>query len=585
MAERIPEDLIGKIQDKNDIVEVISEYIPLKKSGRSFRGLCPFHSEKTPSFFVNPDKQIFHCFGCGTGGNVFSFLMKHNQIEFTEAVKCLAEKKGIKIPQAQFVSSPASNLARELFKLNEMAALFFEQFLKHSREGQVGLAYLENRKIKKETIEKMRLGYAPIKGDGLCTFAKEKKISLSLLNKAGLILPSKIEEGYYDYFRKRIIFPIFNVSGKIVGFGGRVLDDTQPKYLNSPETVIFSKGSVLYGLNFSRESILKSGKVLVVEGYFDFISVYQAGITNIVASSGTSLTEQQVRLLKRFAKEVILIYDPDFAGTAATLRGIEILLRNQMQVKIVSLEEGLDPDGFIRKYGKDSFLSKVEGARGFFDYNLERLLGIHNSKTVQGKIAIVEAILPWFKLVENSIARREMLRQTAERLGLEENDVIEEYNKLSQREKINQSPEKNVIKFPLNAEESLLKLILEKEHMLEQVKKEMALEDFRDVYLRQIAEIIWKYGDENKLPAPQNLMNFFPEEKTRDIFTYIMLNKTVFQDEIKAVNDCISQIKKKKKIERQRQLEKEIKSADAKGEKELSKKLLLELQNLLKAGL
>jgi len=582
MLGRIPDDLIQKIQDQNNIVEIVSDYIQLKKSGRNFKALCPFHSEKTPSFYINPDKQIFHCFGCGVGGNVFSFLMKYNNMNFVEAARHLAEKKGLEIPKSLFVSSQVSDLAKNLLKINEIAASYFEQSLNQTREGQIGFGYLEKRKIRKETIAKMRLGYALLKGDSLSFIAKEEGISLSLFNKAGLVLPRKAEEGYYDYFRKRIIFPIFNLAGRVIAFGGRVLDDTQPKYLNSPETPIFNKSNVLYGLNFTKENMRKSGKALVVEGYLDFISLYQAGIANAVSSLGTSLTEGQVRLLKRFAKEVILIYDPDVAGTAATLRGIELLLRHQVQVKIVSLDDGLDPDEFIRKCGKSSFVSAVNEAKGFFDYNLDRLMTLHNPRAIQGKIAIVEAMLPWIKLVENSIQRREMLRQISGRVGVEESDVIEEFNKLAQREKSPQSSKVILPRYSLDAEGSLIKLILEKGHILDQIKKEIKPEDFSDYSLRQIAEIVWNYGGNDELPSIQSLINSLSDEKSREMITFLILKKTVYQDEKKAIMDCVGNIKKKKKFKRQKELEREIKIAESKGDDEIRKKLLIEFQNLVK---
>ncbi|MEA3368959.1 MAG: DNA primase [Candidatus Ratteibacteria bacterium] len=585
MAGHIPDDLIQTVQEQNDIVEVISEHLQLKKSGRSFKALCPFHSEKTPSFYVNPDKQIFHCFGCGVGGNVFSFLMKHNQMNFGEAVRQLAEKKGIGLPKNFSVSRQTSDLARNILKANETAARYFEHSLKQTREGQIALAYLEKRQIKSGTVEKMRLGYAPLKGDGLCSLAKEGKIPLSLLEKAGLVSPRRAEEGYYDYFRKRIIFPIFNVVGKVIGFGGRVLDDTQPKYLNSPETPVFSKSAVLYGLNFAKESIQKTGQALVVEGYLDFITLAQAGIKNVAASSGTALTEGQVRLLKRFAREVVLVYDPDAAGQAATLRGIELLLRHRFQVKIVALRDGLDPDGFVRKAGKDAFLSAVNDALGFFEYNLERLMKLHNPSVIQGKVAIVEAILPWVKLVDNSIQRREMLRQIAERLAVEEGDVTEEFNRLSQRRSLPEEPRTVLPSYSLDAEGSLIKLILDNASLLDEVKKQISPQEFSNDSVRQIAEIIWNYGAENKLPSSQSLINSLPGEKIREAFTFFVLNKTVFQDEAKAIRDCIGHIRKRKKIRRQKELEREIKLAEAKGEDiSIVKKLLTEYQDLVKAS-
>ncbi len=353
MAGSIPENILEDILNRIDITELIASYIPLKRAGRNFKAVCPFHHEKTPSFMVSADKQIYHCFGCGAGGNAFSFLMQYERLEFPEAVEVLAKKAGVVLPKNKEDSRGAS-LATQLYSINELAGEFYASTLNASC-GAVVKDYLLSRGIKPETIKTFKLGYAQDKWDSLINYLRGKGINLSLLEKAGLIL-AKDSGGYYDRFRHRVIFPIFDIKSRILGFGARILpvqeksgnDNSLAKYVNSPETPVYIKGRKLYGLNLAKDAIRDLDCVAVVEGYLDFIIPYQAGVHNIVASLGTALTVEQARLIKRYTNNVVMVYDADCAGELATLRSLDIFIDEDMQVKVVSLPNGLDPETVLR---------------------------------------------------------------------------------------------------------------------------------------------------------------------------------------------------------------------------------------------
>ena len=381
----IPDNLIEEIRNKTDIVEVISGYIGLKKVGRNYKTQCPFHNEKTPSFIVSPDKQIYHCFGCNAGGNVFSFVMKHENMEFPEVVEMLAKKAGVVLPRASGQRGEAANsFANQLYRINELACQFFQE---HLIKNGAAKEYLVSRGIGDETIKKFKIGYAPDSWEALISFFKSKNVPSGILEKAGLAIAND-KGSHYDRFRNRVIFPIMDVRDKIIGFGARVLDASLPKYINSPETPIYSKGKNLYGLNFSKESIKKEGYALVVEGYLDFIIPYQAGVQNIIATLGTALTTDQLKLLKRFSNTVIMVYDPDEAGEAASLRNLDLFISEDVNVYIAELTDGLDPDGYIRKFGTEDFLKLVKSSKNLFDYKIDKLTKHFNINTTTGKARI-----------------------------------------------------------------------------------------------------------------------------------------------------------------------------------------------------
>lgn len=363
----ITDEIIQKIKDSNDIVDIISESVRLKRSGRYYTGLCPFHHEKTPSFTVTPDKQIYKCFGCGEGGNVISFIMKTKNLDFHEAIKFLAEKANIQLESETPRSIKEREINSRLYKINVEAARFFYGKLRKNKQA---LNYFRGRGILDNTLTKFGLGYSIDSWNELLYYLKSKDYSeLDMLN-AGLIIKNE-KNKIYDRFRNRVMFPVFDIKGKVIGFGGRVLDDSKPKYLNSPETALFKKGTNLYGLNFAIKD-LKERIVVIVEGYMDCISLHQYGITNAVASLGTALTVNQAKLLKRYADKIIIAYDADLAGQTATLRGLEILRNEGFDIGVLTVPQGKDPDEFIRSNGKEAFVKLMNSALPLVDYRIKK---------------------------------------------------------------------------------------------------------------------------------------------------------------------------------------------------------------------
>lgn len=366
---QIREEVIERIRQDNDIVDIISENVRLKKSGRNYVGLCPFHNDKSPSLSVSQDKQIYKCFSCGEAGNVITFVMKYKKLTFYEASKYLADKAGIPLELGNAKESQITKKKELLYKVNTEAARYYFYNLQRTSFAK---EYFLKRGIREEVIKRFGLGYAQDRWHDLIMYLKKKGFNENLLLEAGVILKSEKKGNTYDRFRNRVMFPVFDVRGKVIGFGGRVLDDSKPKYLNSPETVIFHKGTNLYGLNFATKNKLEQDYIIIVEGYMDLISLHQHGITNTVASLGTALTINQARLLKRYVNKVIISYDADVAGQTATLRGLEILRHAGLDVKVLKVPQGKDPDEFVRNNGKDAFLRLVDNALPLIEYRIKK---------------------------------------------------------------------------------------------------------------------------------------------------------------------------------------------------------------------
>jgi DNA primase len=424
-----------RVKQQADIVRVIGEYVRLKKSGQNFTGLCPFHAEKSPSFAVHPTKQIYHCFGCGVGGDVFKFVMEMDKVAFPEAIRIVAEKCGIAIPRPK-ASSPEERKENQqrtlLVEMHREAQTFFVQQLGGTLEGKAARAYLEDRGLDKDAIARFGIGYAPSGGDALLRFLKSK-YKEPLLIESGLV--SRDQSGgarMYDRFRRRITFPIANDSGKIVAFGCRALGDDQPKYLNSPETPIYSKSNVLYHLDRAKEALRRADFAVLVEGYMDAIAVARAGISNVVASCGTSLAEPQIKLLSRFTKRVIVNYDPDTAGQLATERSISLLLENDFEVRVLALpamnltagdgtkySKNADPDLYIREMGVEAYTKLLKDAPPYVDYLIGRARHMDLS-TGEGKLRAVNFLLPYVQKIPNRLLRSEWATRIAQQLRLEE---------------------------------------------------------------------------------------------------------------------------------------------------------------------
>src|ERR1700688_4641329 len=410
-----------RVKQQADIVRVVGEYVRLKKTGKDFSGLCPFHQEKTPSFTVSPIKQIFYCFGCGKGGDIFNFVMEMERCEFPDALRIVAEKCGISIPKPK-PSSPGertqSSVRATLVEMHRAAQTFFANQLHGTAEGKLARAYLEDRGLDKATIDRFGIGYAPSGGDALLRHLKGKYAE-KLLAESGLVSREQNGSRLFDRFRRRITFPIANEAGKIVAFGCRALGDDQPKYLNSPETPIYSKSNVLYHLDRAKEALRRSDFAVLVEGYMDAIAVARAGISNVVASCGTSLAEPQIKLLGRFTKRVIVNYDPDAAGQTATERSISLLLEQDFEVKVLALPGKADPDKFIREQGAEAYLKVLKESPPYVDYLIARARQMDLSSG-EGKLRAVNFLLPYVQKIPNRLLRSEWATRIAQQLRLEE---------------------------------------------------------------------------------------------------------------------------------------------------------------------
>ncbi len=476
---RIPESKIEEIRSAASIVDVISGYVQLKKRGRNYLGLCPFHSEKTPSFTVSEEKQIFHCFGCHAGGNVYKFLMDYEKISFVEAVQELARQMGIDIEYESFPGDEKQSEQEVLYDINTEAAKYFYNNLQNSNEGELARKYLKERKIKPQTITSFGLGYALRGWENFLNYAKEKKLNLDKVLELGLL--GKNNDGrFYDKFAGRLIFPIFSPNGRVVAFAGRVLDKNEKaaKYLNSPESSIYIKGRILYGLSFAKDEIRKLDKVILVEGYMDLISLYQSGIKNVVAVSGTALTEEQTQLLSRYTKNVVLLFDADTAGIKASMRSIELLLKRDMEVKIAELPGGEDPDSFINSYGKEKFEDIISYAKNFLEYQSENYekQGMFNDPAKMAEA--IRELVKSAALINDDLKRNLLIKSISKKFNLREILIENELDKILKKEKpvtrntkpseetsakkiIEASSDNKITDSEFNTEKEIIKLIFE----------------------------------------------------------------------------------------------------------------------------
>jgi len=467
-----------RVKQQADIVRVVGEYVRLKKSGQNFTGLCPFHSEKTPSFAVHPVKQIYHCFGCGVGGDVFKFVMEMDKITFPEAVRAVAEKCGIPVPRAR-ERTPEERLENQqrgaLVEMHREAAAFFAQQLGGTPEGKAARAYLHDRGLDAESVARFGLGYAPSGGDALLRVLKPKYPE-KILEGAGLF--SRNENGrLFDRFRRRIIFPIANESGKIVAFGGRALGDELPKYLNSPETPIYSKSGVLYHLDRAKEALRQRDFAVLVEGYMDAIAVARAGVGNVVASCGTSLTETQVKLLARFTRRVVVNYDPDTAGQAATERSLTILLERGAHVRVLALPGGKDPDSFIKAEGAAAYSKLLSEAPEYVDYLISRARQM-DLATAEGKLRAVNFLMPYLQRIPDRLLRSEWASRIAQQLRIEEPVLRESLRKAAaeRRGEVKAKPEL-VARAGTQAERRLVQMLIEAEDFRARLARDLRAEE------------------------------------------------------------------------------------------------------------
>ncbi len=434
MSERIPDSVVEAIRSKVNIVDVIGDYVELSKAGKNYKGLCPFHGEKTPSFNVNPESQYYHCFGCHAGGDVFKFIMEREAIDFTEAVRRLGSRVGITVDLRPLNPNEQAEAKkkRRLAEIHTVAQRFFAEAL-FIPEAATARAYLRRRGITKPMVDLFGLGYSPASWETLYRALKDQGFSDRECIESGLVIESSRGEGAYDRFRGRLMFTICDEHGRPMAFGGRVLDDSQPKYLNSPETPLFRKGTHVYGLHVARDGILTSGKAIVVEGYTDVIGLYQHGITNVVASLGTAFTEEQARLLRKHCQEIIVAFDGDAAGEAATWRSMDLLAKQGFAVSVVTIPGGNDPDSFVRSRGSEAAKQLFSQAEPLVEFKIKSAFLAADPRTIQGKVAIVESVTPILSNIDGALERSEYLRKVARQLGVEPSVVQAEVRRFEEK--------------------------------------------------------------------------------------------------------------------------------------------------------
>lgn len=587
MPTFIPENILEEILDRIDIVELISGYLPLKRSGRNFKANCPFHHEKTASFMVSADKQIYHCFGCGESGNAFKFLMRYERMEFTEAVEVLSKKAGVILPESKKEMPRSSSLTTQLYKINEEALCFYENNLA-SKDSLAAKNYLLKRGVQEESIKLFRLGLALDKWDSLINWTRAKSISLELLEKAGLILP-KENAGYYDRFRSRIIFPIFDLKSRAIGFGARVLDSSLPKYVNSPETPVYIKGKNLYGLNFAKEAIRQNDSLIIVEGYLDFIMPFQEGVQNIAASSGTALTEEQVRLIKRHTNNIIMVYDGDSAGQMATMRALDILIQESINVKIVSMPAGFDPDSFVRKNGIGAFKEKINSADNLFDYKMKVLKAQYNAKEIEGKSKIAGEMLLTVNKLNNAVLKSEYIKKLAEELNIKEEALLQELNNKANnavRQRVYAPAQAAMKKIEINPIEKLIiKLMLEEVSLVDYVRQRLRVEDFDSDISHRIVSTVFDLFDQGKNIDRGILLKYLGDETvSRVICEPVVLTVNPDYSREWIIDDCIKRLKDEKMKLKKQNLHDEIKLAQHTGDNERLSILMQEFNLLMKKG-
>jgi len=520
----IPEDKLLEIKDAARIEEVVGQYVKLTQKGRNLLGLCPFHTETKPSFTVAPDKGIFHCFGCGAGGNVFSFLMQHQRLTFPEAVEELARRYGIPLTFKDLGPEGGRRAQKRqlMQEINKLAAAFYAANLEGSG-GEKGRAYLKKRGLTKEVVRDFHLGYAPDEWDGLRRHLQNKGISLEAAQEVGLLMP-RPQGGYYDRFRDRIMFPILDRQGRVMAFGGRIIGQGEPKYLNSPESPLYSKGRTLYGLPQAQESLRQTGAALVVEGYLDLLALRVHGVANVVATLGTALTREQVRLLKNQVAKAVLVFDGDAAGARAMRRAFPLFASEGLAVRVLPLPAGMDPDTYAFKHGVELFQSPWEKAQPWFAFLVEELVAAHGLD-VEGRVRLLEELRPYFQAMSDPVEQGLWLKFTAERLGVEETALRQSLYSLTPVSARRLDPKGNL---DINREIKLLKSILCQPEAIPLEELEEWEQEFEDQELKSLMHLIIRSCRENGALDHSLLIQWVEEEHLRQQICALTLGEGEF---------------------------------------------------------
>ena len=585
---RYSEELIEEIKNSNDIVDVISQYVNLKRSGRNFFGLCPFHKEKSPSFSVSPDKQIFHCFGCGAGGNVIHFISKIENADFKEAIGILANRAGIELPTLNnYEDNKTALLKSKVYEINQIAAEFYHQNL-YKPTSKIGQEYIKKRNLDNRTLKSFLIGYSG-NFDELYRILKQKGFTEEEILASSLV--NKTDDGkYIDRFRKRVMFPIQDTRNKVIAFGGRVTDDSKPKYINSPENIVYSKGRHLFGLNVAKRGELKN--IIIVEGYMDAISLYQRGITNVVASLGTALTEAQGRLLRRYSERVTIGYDSDGAGQAATLRGLEILQNIGCDVRILQISGAKDPDEYVIKYGPERFLKCVEQAISLVEFKVKMLKQSLNLDNINDKIKFLNQVAKILSNVTNSIERELYVEKIANEYNVSKEAIYGEVNKLIYAKNTGEKTlEKPIVKKEIKKEKQEIDSSTTKRENLiiyllinypqESYKKIKSVISENDMKLEENQKILKKmYEEIEKGNINIDILNYFEEQNIIDHISGIMSYDFEISDLNKCIEDVVNTYEKDKLINRRQEILDIIKNGQGFSEEELNN-LEDELSNIV----
>jgi len=584
---RIPGSKVDEIKSRTDIVDLISEYVTLKKAGRNFIGLCPFHKEKTPSFTVNRERQIFYCFGCSEGGNVLSFLMKVNHLSFPEAVRYLGRKTGVVIPEEAMTreEKEQTSLKEQINRVNQIAARYFSQNLS-SQAGRIAREYLGKRGISESVVREFRLGYALDGWRYLKDFFEKEKIPLKLAEQAGLVI-SKANggESFYDRFRGRLIFPIDDIGGQVIAFGGRTIGDGEPKYLNSPESPVYVKGRCLYGLNRAKDNIRQKGCAILVEGYFDLLSLWNDGVNNVVATLGTALTKDHVDLLRRYTGQVIAVFDPDEAGRKALTRSLELFLAGNVHAKAVVLPVGYDPDKFIRTFGREAFEEAVGHAQSMVDYYIEQVIG--KVGTLEVKKDSLKDAVSFIVNIGDAIERNLFIKRVSEKLGIDQELLKKEVNRTLSAslrkpgETISAVRNSGQID---RVELSLIDIMLEYPRKIPEIIQTEILDCLTNSDLKAFGKILKESFDRNGLENfnASVLINRLSNGVIREQLLKRMVDDAPY-DEVMAdriLIDTIRQLKRKGYKEKGKALEMQLSKAEEMGDHEMCNSLMTEIQRL-----
>ncbi len=575
------EDLLEQVRGANPIYDVVSDYVSLKKSGRNYMGLCPFHGEKTPSFTVNQERQIFHCFGCGEGGNVIGFVMKREGLSFPEAVRFLAARRGISLPEYSPGRPEEKGLKERLLAANAAAAGCFKANLL-GPAGRQALAYLERRSITTATREEFMIGWAVPGRDVLYRELTRKGFTQQELLQAGLVAQREAG-GVVDRFRGRVVFPIHDVAGRLVAFGGRLLAEGEPKYLNSPETPLYHKSGILYGLNRAKDAIRREGVGVIVEGYFDLITASQAGVKNVVATSGTALTDGHAELMRRFAERWIVVFDGDAAGIRAAKRSLEVFAAHGLFARGVLLPDGADPDSYIRAQGAEAFRGLLEKAEDLMDFFLRRTVQEHRLDTIEGKVAAVREAVPLLAKVRDRVAQADYLARAAQRLGVKEEVLWSEVRGTAGRGAVGAgaaaaaAPARAAQAQRPRAEEiELVKALLAHPVLAAELRGSIALEEFESEDCRAVAGTAFALLDRGGSDGLAARLQFEDERLTRLVTAWAADPGPLAEEHEarRAAGECLARIRRRRMERESRAIQEKIRSAEQAGEHETVKKLL-----------